>query len=147
MSFVFNKNHNRTHVPGCRAVGMMNRAKNEVRVEEPQGHICKWCGAIRHRNQTTLDSDRVRGVEICTDPYVRDIFKKAGCLNGCGNLGDIEMYRHDDGVTVDGRKGLWWVYFRCFECGYETNLQKALDKIKGDTQQHKCSHAPVEALW
>ncbi len=57
--------------------------------------------ATRH-NQTTLDSDRIRGVEICTDPYVRDIFKKAGCLNGCGNLGDIEMYRHDDGVTVEG---------------------------------------------
>jgi len=146
MSFVFNKNHNRTHVPGCRAVGMMNRVKNEIIVDEPKGHICLWCGASLGHGQTTLDSDRVRGVEICTDPYIRDIFKKAGCLNGCGNLGDIKMFPDESGVEVEGRKGKFWVYFECFECGYQSAFWKIIHKLEVQEQAAKRSHEPVQVV-
>ncbi len=147
MSFIYNKNHNRTHVPGCTAVSMMNREKNEVQVEEPQGHICKWCGASLGHNQTTLDSDRILGVEICTDPYIRNIFKKSGCLNGCGNLGDIKMFPDKEaGVEVDGRTGKWWVYLECYECGYQSALWKAVHKLEVEAQAAKERHEPVRVI-
>lgn len=148
MSFIFNKNHNRTHLPGCRAVDMMNRDKNEVPVDEPQGHSCKWChpgGGSRARRQSFLDEDRVAGIEICTDPNIREIFKRAGCLKGCGNLGDIKMIRDDEsGVTVDGQPGKWWPYLECFECGYQTALWKAQARLEAQSRE-RC-HDPVKVI-
>lgn len=45
MSYVFNKNHNRSHKHNCRAVRMMNFDKNAETVDKPRGHSCGWCGA------------------------------------------------------------------------------------------------------
>lgn len=155
MSYIFNKNHNRTHLPGCRAVDMMNRDKNEVEVEEPQGHLCLWChpgtGSHCRSRQTALGRSRQDdglnphiGEEICTDPSVREIFKKAGCIDCGSSLGDIRMYPHEGGIEVSGHSGKWWVYFSCFDCGYENALWKALNKLKSQSQE-RC-HDPVKVV-
>jgi len=128
MSYVFNKNHNRTHEPNCRAVGMMNRDKNEVEVEEPRGHGCKWCGtpggyiSYPSREQDT-GLDPYIGERICHDPTFRNVLKKNGC--SCGShQGDIRMHPHDGGVQVPGENGTWWIYFHCYKCGHDTSLSK-----------------------
>lgn len=148
MPYVFNKNHNRTHVTGCRAVDMMNREKNEVPVDEPRGYICKWCNpGSSHGNGQTFEEDRRAGIEICTDPFIRDIFKKAGCLNGCGSLGDIKMFRDDEsGVEIQGHDGKWWVYLECFECGYQTALWKAQQRLEIQSKKHERSQEPVRVV-
>lgn len=43
MSYIYNRNHNRTHLPDCRAIQMMNYNKNGETVDEPRGHLCGWC--------------------------------------------------------------------------------------------------------
>lgn len=122
--YIFNKNHNRTHIPGCRAVGMMNRRKNEKEVEEPQGHLCLWClrgGITDYVEDHGLD--QYLGEETCTDPEIRERLKNHGCTCG-SHLGDIRMYPHTTGLLVQGREGTWWVYFHCYGCGYETSHKR-----------------------
>lgn len=63
MFFIFNRNHNRTHLPTCRAVGMMNRDANEIEVEEPRGHLCKWCMGKAGKHQSNLNQHLSEPVE------------------------------------------------------------------------------------
>lgn len=128
MSYIYNKNHNRSHDPNCRAVRMMNIDKNAETVEEPRGHGCGWCGTpsgfvnYPSRDQDT-GLDPYIGERICHDPTFRNILKKTGC--SCGShQGDIRMHPHDGGVPVPGEDGTWWVYFHCFKCGHDTSLSK-----------------------
>lgn len=134
MSYIWNSNHNRTHYPSCRAVTSMMKEEHKIPVDEPRGHSCGWCSP--GAGQTTLQENHDNRIEICTDPEIRQIFKKAGCLNGCGNLGDIKMIRDDeDGVPVAGQPGKWWPYLECYECGYQTAFWKALNKINSQNQE------------
>lgn len=154
MSYVYNRNHNRTHYPDCHAVDMMNRDKNEIRVAQPRGRSCKLCNPgtkCCNRSRSQLGRSRQDdglnphiGEEICTDPSVREIFKKAGCIDCGSSLGDIRMYPHDGGIEVSGRSGKWWVYFSCFDCGYESVLWKALNKLKSQSRE-RC-HDPVKVV-
>jgi|LSQX01.2.fsa_nt_gb hypothetical protein len=63
MTYIFNKNHNRTHLPGCRAISMMNMAKNAEIVEEPRGHLCGWC----FKGTTSM-----KLVDHCLDEYCQE---------------------------------------------------------------------------
>lgn len=145
-NYIFNRNHNRTHTPGCRAISMMNRDKNEIPTDEIQGPHCKWCLGQGYTSRTpkkqSLNSHI--GEEICTDPTIRDIFKKSGCINCHSHLGDTRMYPSTDGIKVEGRPGKWWVYFSCFECRYETALWKAINQNKSQTPEH--NHEPVKVI-
>lgn len=112
--YVWNSNHNRTHVPGCRAVTDMMKEEHKVPTEEPQGHLCKWCLRIGITDYVESHGlDQYIGDETCTDPDLRNRMKKMGCTCG-SHLGDIRMYPHTDGVPIPGRPGLWWVYFKCY---------------------------------
>ena len=151
--YIFNTNHNRTHYPECRAVTHMMTEEHKLPVDETRGHLCGWCfrGTALDKEQTTLkeksDADHAIGAEICTDPNIRTIFKKAGCLNGCGNLGDIKMFPDQDaGIEISGRPGKWWVYFECYDCGYQTAWLKALRLIQAEEQAAKRNHAPVQVI-
>ena len=57
------------------------------------------------------------------------------------------MFPDDSGIEVEGRKGKFWVYFECYECGYQTALWKAVHKLEVEAQAAKRNHEPVEALW
>ena len=149
--YIFNTNHNRTHYPGCRAVTDMMAEKHKLPVDEPRGHLCGWCfrGTGLNKNQVKFEKnneDSRIGAEICTDPAIRNLFKKAGCLNGCGNLGDIKMFPDESGIEVSGLEGKFWVYFECYECGYQTAWWKALHKIQVQEQAAKRNHAPVKVI-
>ncbi len=128
MSYIFNKNHNRTHTPDCRAVGMMNFDKNAETVEEPRGHGCGWCGTpagYTHYPSRERDTglDPYIGERICHEPHIREVLKKNGC--SCGShKGDIRMYPHNEGIQVPGEDGTWWIYFHCYNCGHDTSLSK-----------------------
>jgi len=64
MSYIFNKNHNRTHLPDCRAVSMMNFNKNAEVVDEPRGHLCGWC----------MGKSGIQGmVDHCLDEYCEGV--------------------------------------------------------------------------
>jgi hypothetical protein len=129
MSYIFNKNHNRTHLPGCRAIGQMNFEKNAVLVDEPQGHSCGWCGCGRGSHTKTKTRvfdgglDPYIGEKVCHDPQLRQRFKDHGCPCG-SHTGDVRMYPHNAGIPVQGEEGLWWVYFHCFQCGHDTSFDK-----------------------
>jgi len=133
MSYIFNRNHNRTHEPGCRAIGQMNYDKNAVSVDEPRGHGCKLCGTPAGLiNYTPRDQDSgldpYIGERICHDPHIREVLKKNGCSCGSHN-GDIRMHPHDEGVQVLGEDGTWWIYFHCYKCGHDTSLSKVSLKV------------------
>lgn len=128
MSYIYNKNHDRSHHHGCRAIGMMNYTKNAEETEEPLGHTCGWCGApggprkypARHQNQGL---DPYIGERICNDPDLIKILQENGC--SCGSqTGDVRMYPHQAGITIPGEDGHWWVYFHCYECGHDTSISK-----------------------
>ena len=132
MSYIFNKNHNRSHTPTCRAVKMMNFTKNAETVEEPRGHGCGWCGTESgYINYPSRDEntglDPYIGEQICHDPTLRNVLKKTGC--SCGShQGDIRMHPHADGIQVPGETGTWWIYFHCYKCGHDTSLSKVSSK-------------------
>mgnify|MGYP000860133764 CR=1 FL=1 len=67
MTYIFNKNHNRSHLPDCRAVRMMNFDKNAETVEEPRGHSCGWCGAGK------IDNVDHRLDEYSQKPLAREV--------------------------------------------------------------------------
>lgn len=123
--YIWNSNHNRTHVPGCRAVTDMMTEEHKVPVEEPRGHLCGWCLRGGASVQPSFDEslDAYIGEETCTDPTIRELLKRHGCTCG-SHLGDVRMYPHTAGVRVPGRDGTWWIYFTCFNCGHETSLSK-----------------------
>jgi hypothetical protein len=130
MTYIFNKNHNRTHAPGCPAIDLMNQEKNMEIVEEPRGHSCGWCGASVHRKnkkyptrEHDIGLDKYIGERICPDPALRERLKELGCACG-SHQGDVRMYPHSDGILVSGVPGLWWVYFHCFDCGHDTSQDK-----------------------
>lgn len=128
MSFVYNRNHNRSHTPGCRAIGMMNYNKNAEVVEEPQGHGCGLCGCsggprIYNPRDAYQGLDPYIGEKICHDHQIRATLKKFGCACG-SHKGDVRMYPHEEGYQVQGEAGKWWVYFHCYNCGHDTSLSK-----------------------
>lgn len=137
MSYIFNKNHNRTHLPGCKAIDMMNRDKHEVEVDEPRGHLCKWCkpweegfaGPRGVLGSGQGDLDHLIGMEACNDPRAHKIFEETGCLNCKSQDGDILMYPHPGGEDVADREGTWWIFFECSRCGYQSSLQKAAQQL------------------
>lgn len=146
MRYIFNKNHNRTHYPDCSAVSMMNRTKNEVPTDEIQGYSCKWCKPGLDNQEKSVQSDLNPhiGETICTDPKIRSIFKKVGCAICHSTLGDARMYPHNpNGIKVEGRDGNWWVYFHCYECGYDTALWKAIHEL--DCIERGIKESEVEA--
>lgn len=124
MSYIFNTNHNRTHYPGCRAVGMMKK-EHEKPVEEPRGYLCKWCfeGGGHATKDLPTNLNGYIGEERCHDPRINDMLEKHGCPCG-SHQGDIRMYPHTNGWKVLGRDGNWWIYFHCYQCGHDTSLAK-----------------------
>jgi hypothetical protein len=46
------------------------------------------------------------------------------------NLGAVEMYEHDGGEYVEGKKERQWLYFTCSRCNYQWALHKVLNSIK-----------------
>lgn len=65
MSYIYNRNHNRTHLPGCRAISMMNYNKNGEEVDEPRGHLCGWCFRGNNAIQGMVDHN--------LDEYVEEV--------------------------------------------------------------------------
>lgn len=136
MSYIFNKNHNRTHLPGCRAISQMNYDKNADLVEEPRGHNCAWCNSHGgYKKYPARDQDHgldpFIGEKICHDNSIKKALKKFGCACG-SHHGDVRMYPHNDGYHVHGESGNWWVYFHCHHCGHDTSLSKVPDVIIRD---------------
>jgi hypothetical protein len=128
VSYIFNKNHNRTHLHGCRAVDMMNREKNQEIIEEPRGHSCAWCQSHSGFKKFPARNpdhglDPYIGEKICHDHQISQTLKKFGC--SCGShKGDVRMYPHNEGYQVPGEPGKWWIYFHCHICGHDTSLSK-----------------------
>jgi len=136
MTFIFNKNHNRTHTHGCRAINQMNFDKNAEIVEEPRGHSCAWCQShSRFKKFPARDKghglDPYIGEKICYDSEIRQVLKKFGCACG-SHKGDVRMYPHQDGYQVKGEPGRWWIYFHCHSCGHDTSVSKVPPVITRD---------------
>jgi hypothetical protein len=136
-----NSNTGVLHEPGCRAIEMMNH-DHEVPTNGAHFRPCGWCKAgsgINKTYQTRLNNKRnIEGLETCNDPKIIKIFDQ--CLS-CGSPdGIVKMYPHEDGVRILGKQGKWWVYFECFDCGYETALWKAMNKSMPNKEAIECSH-------
>ncbi|WP_281774176.1 hypothetical protein [Methanobacterium formicicum] len=54
MSYVYNKNHDRTHLHTCPAIKMMLEENMEV-IKTPKGKNCGWCGAGVKEEDHALD--------------------------------------------------------------------------------------------
>lgn len=136
-----NSNTGVLHEAGCRAIDMMNHA-HEVPTNGAHFRPCGWCKPGLGKSetyQTRLKNEtKIEGLESCEDPRIIKIFHE--CL-GCGSTdGIVKMYPHSDGVRILGKQGKWWVYFECFDCGYETALWKAQAKLKNKAAEGvKCS--------
>ena len=141
MAYIGNKNTKRLHAPGCRAVPMI-APKHLAYSDNGEGFPvpCKWCGNKGHKKggyQMTFDEYEILNMpemKVCYDDRYIQIFEKTGCIQHIGDgdkfKGMVLMYPHDNGVPVDGEDGLWWVFFQCSTCGYQTALWKALKKIE-----------------
>lgn len=146
--YVGNTNTKRLHLPGCRAVPMIAPEHYEPS-EDGEGFyvLCKWCKCQGYRKgQTALDDFRGEpmkenyqiieeyteggNIEVCHDEVYLKLFEEVGCISGHGNQGVVLMYPHGGGVPVEGCPGLYWVFFVCSHCGYETSHEKAIRKLQ-----------------
>lgn len=68
-----------------------------------------------------LQEIQQKGSEVCHCWKTRD----KTCI-----LKYIDMYEHDGGVFVEGKKEKQWVYFTCSRCNYQWALHKVLHRIE-----------------
>ena len=127
-----NSNTGKLHAPGCRAIKMMTRT-HIVPTDGAHFVPCKWCYAVGDSRNSSLDRFKTHnepeGTEICEDPKINDIFNKVGCLSCGSKHGIVKMHPDDNGVRLMKKQGKWWIYFEC-DCGYQTALWKAINKLK-----------------
>lgn len=76
------------------------------------------------KTNTTLPID-----EPCTDPDLRELMICFGCDECEGHIGDVRMYPHPEGIPVTGRHGLWWLFFKCYNCKHQTSFQKSVEVL------------------
>lgn len=122
-----NKNTGRLHADGCPAIGMMN-PKN-IDPQNPDGKICKWCGATEHQIGGDYGDDPFKSVP-CHDQKINSILEEVGCTLCGSKHGIVLMYPHDGGLEVKDAIGKQWVYFHCYDCNYDTNFKKASAKYQ-----------------
>ena len=134
-----NSNTGVLHEPGCRAIDMMNQ-DHEVPTNGAHFRPCGWCKpGLGNSYQTKLKNNKkIDGLENCEDPKIIRLFQE--CLSCGSHDGIVKMYPHSEGVRILGKEGKWWVYFECFDCGYETALWKAMNKSMPIKEAVKCSH-------
>lgn len=138
--YVGNTNTKRCHSPSCRAVPTIYPEHVEP-TEDGKGFyvLCKWCGVQGEpsKSQTRLEDFKVvtkeeqdAGIQDCEDGLYKKLFEATGCITCKSKEGRILMYPHSGGVKVEGIPGLWWVFFECDKCQYQTSFQKAINKLE-----------------
>lgn len=126
------------HDLGCSDINKMNK-EHKVPTDNEKGlyRVCGHCkpGSGRFARLTSFKESNVKedlpGTEICEDPAVERIFRESGCLTCNSHNGVIKMHPdNESGVRILGKPGKWWIYLECFDCGYQTALWKAQNKVK-----------------
>lgn len=151
------------HIPQCDSVDRMNE-DNKIFVDTIEGFDpCGWCKAgledsiyaeIVEQRKKLKKEKKIEPLateineQICSDPNIRTLFKKSGCIQCNEKLGDVRMYPHPDGMKIPGKKGTWWVYFNCYNCKYQTSYYKAENHLKKmeKAKINERKHAPVQVL-
>ena len=74
----------------------------------------------------TIEQLNVAG-ELATNEQVCECHRSK---SGACSLGFVERYDHDGGVYVEGEKEKQWVYYTCYDCGYQWALWKVLRRLE-----------------
>lgn len=115
-----NSNTGKLHSPGCKAIGMM---KDNHKVPTDGAHFirCHWCHVTASSISDIIqDQADTMEVKICRDPKIISLFNQEGCLTCGSHNGIVKMFPDSSGVRLLGEEGLWWIYFECDDCSYQT---------------------------